>query len=62
MYGCEAVIITGGRRIECKSVTPNEDLPGFLDIWIGSGKRRVMNANRVIEIIPNRWDGDERFD
>lgn len=52
MMPAKAVITTKGSVIPCSSVSENDDLPGFFDVWFDGYTRQIMNGELIAQIIP----------
>lgn len=53
---CKRVKIVGGRFIDCNDIVPNKSAPGFFDLWIGNGKRRIVNGRAIVEVVEKEED------
>lgn len=47
---CKRVKIVGGRFIECESIEPSKELPGFFNVLTDEGELRIINAQAIVEV------------
>lgn len=47
---CKGVRAANIGYISCKDIRPLIDLPGFLELQVDKYRRRIINANLVMEI------------
>lgn len=53
---CKGVRVANIGYISCSDIRPVINLPGFLELEVGKYRRRIINANLVIEIVEkDKW-------
>lgn len=52
---CKGVKTTEG-YIPCLGIHPISYLPGFFELWLNKGERRIINGIFIIEVIETEYD------